>query len=480
MAETDEEVAGPAAKAPVEPGRGTDRPAERETEREEHGLDRETIDAVLAAVEAGDHDALVALLDDLHEVDIADLLEQISRPERTALMALWGHEVEGAVLSELEEGVRDEIVAELPDAVLERAVQDLETDDVVYLAEDMEAPQQQRILRMLDDVDRAAVERSLQYDEYSAGRLMQREVVVAPEHWTVGDAIDFLRAEEWLPESFYDLIIVDPHMHPVGLVPLGKLMGSAREVALRDLMNADFIGLRVDQTTEDVAYDFNKYHLISAPVTDADGRLAGVITIDDAMEVLEEETEEDMRLLAGVGDEELSDGVFAIARGRIVWLAVNLCTAILAASVIAEFSSTIQAFVALAILMPIVASMGGNAGTQALTVTVRALATRSLSAANLRRFILREGLVGLCNGLALAAAIGILSGLYFRDPQLGAVIAVAMVGNLVVAGLAGALIPIALEKLGADPALASGTFVTTMTDVFGFFAFLGLASIWLV
>ena len=480
MAETDEEVAGPAAKAPVEPGRGTDRPAERETEREEHGLDRETIDAVLAAVEAGDHDALVALLDDLHEADIADLLEQISRPERTALMALWGHEVEGAVLSELEEGVRDEIVAELPDAVLERAVQDLETDDVVYLAEDMEAPQQQRILRMLDDVDRAAVERSLQYDEYSAGRLMQREVVVAPEHWTVGDAIDFLRAEEWLPESFYDLIIVDPHMHPVGLVPLGKLMGSAREVALRDLMNADFIGLRVDQTTEDVAYDFNKYHLISAPVVDADGRLAGVITIDDAMEVLEEETEEDMRLLAGVGDEELSDGVFAIARGRIVWLAVNLCTAILAASVIAEFSSTIQAFVALAILMPIVASMGGNAGTQALTVTVRALATRSLSAANLRRFILREGLVGLCNGLALAAAIGILSGLYFRDPQLGAVIAVAMVGNLVVAGLAGALIPIALEKLGADPALASGTFVTTMTDVFGFFAFLGLASIWLV
>ena len=359
-------------------------------------------------------------------------------------------------------------------------MQDLETDDVVYLAEDMEAPQQQRILRMLDDVDRAAVERSLQYDEYSAGRLMQREVVVAPEHWTVGDAIDFLRAEEWLPESFYDLIIVDPHMHPVGLVPLGKLMGSARDVALRDLMNADFIGLRVDQTTEDVAYNFNKYHLISAPVVDADGRLAGVITIDDAMEVLEEETEEDMRLLAGVGDEELSDGVFAIARGRIVWLAVNLCTAILAASVIAEFSSTIQAFVALAILMPIVASMGGNAGTQALTVTVRALATRSLSAANLRRFILREGLVGLCNGLALAAAIGILSGLYFRDPQLGAVIAVAMVGNLVVAGLAGALIPIALEKLGADPALASGTFVTTMTDVFGFFAFLGLASIWLV
>ncbi len=471
MAEIDEETAGPAAAGAE---------IAREAERDEHGLDRETVDAVLAAVEAGDHDALVALLDELHEADIADLLEQISRPERAALMALWGHEVEGAVLSELEEGVRDEIVAELPDDVLERAVQDLETDDVVYLAEDMEAPQQERILRMLDDVDRAAVERSLQYDEHSAGRLMQREVVVAPEHWTVGDAIDFMRAEEWLPESFYDLIVVDPQMHPVGLVPLGKVMGSARAVRLKELMNADFIGLRVDQTTEDVAYNFNKYHLISAPVVDGDGRLAGVITIDDAMEVLEEETEEDMRLLAGVGDEELSDGVFAIARARIVWLAVNLCTAILAASVIAEFSDAIEAFVALAVLMPIVASMGGNAGTQALTVTVRALATRSLSAANLRRFIFREGLVGLCNGLALAVAIGLLSGLYFRDPGLGAVIGVAMVGNLIVAGLAGALFPIALEKLGADPALASGTFVTTTTDVFGFFAFLGLASIWLV
>jgi magnesium transporter len=464
MAETDEGVAAP----------------ERENEREDHGLDRETVDAVLAAVEAGDHDGLVALLDGLHEADIADLLEQISRPERTALMALWGHRIEGAVLSELEEGVRDEIVAELPDAVLEKAVQDLETDDVVYLAEDMEAPQQERILRMLDDVDRAAVERSLQYGEDTAGRLMQREVVVAPEHWTVGDAIDFMRAEDWLPESFYDLIVVDPQMHPVGLVPLGKVMGSARAAPLRELMNADFIGLRVDQSTEDVAYSFNKYHLISAPVVDADGRLAGVITIDDAMEVLEEETEEDMRLLAGVGDEELSDGVFAIARGRMIWLAVNLCTAIIAATVISKFSGTIQAFVSLAVLMPIVASMGGNAGTQALTVTVRALATRSLSAANLRRFILREGLVGLCNGLTLAVVIGLLSGLFFRDAELGLVIATAMVGNLIVAGLAGALVPIALERLGADPALASGTFVTTMTDVFGFFAFLGLASIWLV
>jgi magnesium transporter len=236
---------------------------------------------------------------------------------------------------------------------------------------------------------------------------------------------------------------------------------------------------RADQPQEDVAYEFNKYHLISAPVVDADGRLAGVITIDDAMDVLEDETEEDMRLLAGVGDEELSDGVAEIARGRFIWLTVNLGTAILASAVIGHFTDTIEAFVALAILMPIVASMGGNAGTQTLTVAVRALATRSLTASNMGRFIGREGLVGLINGIGFATMIGVLSTLYFGDTTLGVVIAVAMVGNMVVAAFAGVLIPLALDKLNLDPALASGTFVTTITDVFGFFAFLGLAGVML-
>jgi magnesium transporter len=443
-------------------------------------LTPELVQDVLDAVEAGDHDRLVALLEPLHEADVADLLEQISRPERKALVALWGKELDGWVLSELEEGVRDEVVAELPDDVLAAAVQELETDDVVYLAEDMDAPQQERILRALDEVDRAAVEASLKYGEDSAGRLMQREVVVAPEHWAVGDAIDFMRAEEWLPESFYDIVVVDPHMHPIGMVALGRLMGAARTSKLRELMDEDFRTLRVDQSQEDVAYVFNKYHLTSAPVVDADGRLVGVITIDDAMEALEEEAEEDIRRLAGVGDEELSDGVFEIALGRWPWLAVNLGAAILAATVIAQFTEAIRAFVALAVLMPIVASMGGNAGTQALTVTVRAIATRSLGSANVRRFVLREGLVGLCNGLAFAAAIGLIAGLFFQDVRLGGVIAAAMIGNLAVAGFAGALIPIGLEKLGVDPALASGTFVTTTTDVFGFFAFLGLATLLLV
>ena len=298
MTETDEEAIDAAAAA-------------------EEGLGAGLVATVLEAVEDGDHDALVALLEPLHEADIADLLEQISRPERRALIALWGKQLDGYVLSELEEGVRDEIVAELPDAILAAAVQDLETDDVVYLAEDMDEPQQERILRALDDADRAAVEPSLKYGEDSAGRLMQREVVVAPEHWTVGDAIDFMRAEEWLPESFYDIVVVNPQMHPIGMVALGRLMGAGREARLRELMDEDFRTIRADQSQEDVAYIFNKYHLTSAPVIDADGRLVGVITIDDAMEALEEETEEDLRLLAGVGDEELSDGVFEIARGRL-------------------------------------------------------------------------------------------------------------------------------------------------------------------
>lgn len=443
-------------------------------------LDRERVLSILEAVEAEDHERLVELLEPLHEADIADLLEQINRPERLALITLWGVKLDGSVLSELEEGVRDEILAELPDHILAAAVQDLETDDVVYLAEDLDEPQQERLLDALGDADRAAVEQSLQYEEHSAGRLMQREMVVAPEHWTVGDAIDSVRAHEHLPESFYDLIIVDPQMHPIGLVSLGRLMRSPRAATLRELMYPDYKGFRVDHSQEDVANAFNKYHLISAPVVDENGRLAGVITIDDAMDVLEDEAEEDMRLLAGVGDEELSDGVADIARGRFIWLTVNLGTAILASAVISLFTDTIEAIVALAVLMPIVASMGGNAATQTLTVAVRALATRNLTSSNVGRVVLREGLVGLINGVGFALMIGVLSALFYGSVTLGVVIGLAMVGNMIVAAFAGVLIPIALEKAGADPALASGTFVTTITDVFGFFAFLSLAGVMLL
>ena len=443
-------------------------------------LTRRKVEAVLEAVEAGIRPRLEALLEPLHAADIADLLEQINRGERRDLVKLWGDGFDGAVLSELDEGVRDEILEDLPDAVLKAAAQELETDDVVDLAEDLDESQRERLLGALDLVDRLAVERSLAtYEDYSAGRLMQREVVLAPEHWTVGEAIDFLRNEKELPETFYDIIIVNPQLRPTGLVGLGRLMAAPRVARLRELMSEDFRAFRVDQTQEEVAQAFNKYHLISAPVVDADGRLAGVVTIDDAMGVLEEETEEDLRLLAGVGDEGLNDSVAEITRSRFVWLTINLGTAILASAVISLFTGVIESVVALAVLMPIVASMGGNAGTQTLTVIVRALATRNLTASNMGRVIGREAVVGLLNGLGFAVLIGAMSALFYHDMKIGAVIAFAMIGNMVMAALAGVLIPIGLERAGADPALASGTFVTTVTDVFGFFSFLGLAALFL-
>ncbi len=443
---------------------------------EDYGLNVSLVDAVREVVEQGSQQQLLSLLDPLHEADIADILEQISPSEREALLTLWGREIDGEVLSELEEGVRDEVMRDLPDDLLAEAVRDLETDDVVYLVEDLDEPQQEKLLEKLDDADRIAVERALTYDEDSAGRLMQREVVVAPEHWTVGDIIDYMRGADHLPESFYDVIVVDPLMHPVGEVRLATIMGTAREVPIADLMEKDFRTIPVDQDIEDVAYAFNQYHMVSAPVVDPEGRLVGVITIDDAMEVLEDEVEEDMNRLAGVGDEDLTDKVWRIVRARFPWLSVTLFSSILSATVISQFTDAIGQIVALAVLMPIVASMGGNAGTQTLTVAVRALATRDLTSSNAMRIVMREVMVGLMNGVVFAIVIGVAGGGWFQDPMLGVVLAMAMVVNMLVAGLAGILVPITLDKLGADPALASGAFVTTVTDIIGFFSFLGLAA----
>lgn len=441
-----------------------------------YALDRKDIAAVLYAVDVDDRDRLVALMEPLHAADIADLLEQINAFDRARLIRLYDREFDGDILSELDEGVREEVIAILRPDVLAEAVRDLESDDVVDLVEDLEEPQQEAILDALESSDRAAVEQALTYPDGSAGRLMQREVVMAPEHWTVGEAIDFLRAAEDLPEQFYHVVLVDPRLHPVANVTLGKLMSSRRDTPLREIAEEVFQTIPVMQDEGDVAYAFNQYHLISAPVVDEDGRLVGTITIDDAMAVLDEENEEDILRLAGVGEESsLSDSVAETSRMRLPWLAVNLGTAILASAVIALFEATIAQFVALAVLMPIVASMGGNAGTQALTVAVRALATRDLTGANTWRVIRRELAVGLLNGLVFAVVMGVISLLWFGSPAIGWVIAAAMVINLVVAGLAGVGIPVLLERTGVDPALASGTFVTTVTDVVGFFVFLGLA-----
>ena len=455
-------------------------PTPPEPAEDGYTLSPKVLSAILFALETGDRDVLLREMEPMHAADIADMLEQINAYDRRRLVLLFGEDFDGDILSELDEGLREEVIAVLHPSVLAEAVRDLESDDVVDLVEDLEDDAQEAILASLEDSDRLAVEKSLSFPEFSAGRMMQGDVVMGPEHWSVGHAIDFMREADELPKDFYHMVLVDPKMRPIGHVTLGKILGAPRELPLKELLEPGFRTFRFDESESDVAYAFNQYHMISAPVVDENERLLGVITIDDAMNVLDDEHEEDILRLAGVGEGSLADRVLDTVKQRIPWLAVNLVTAILASLVIAQFEETIATFVALAVLMPIVASMGGNAGTQALTVAVRAIATRDLTGANVWRVIRREVLVGLANGLIFAVVMGIVGVIWFGAPMLGVVIAVAMVVNLVVAGLAGIGIPVLLEKMGVDPALASGAFVTTVTDVVGFFAFLGLAGVLLL
>ena len=441
-------------------------------------LNRKNVSAILYAVDIEDKAKLSELMEPLHAADIADLLEQINAFDRSRLIRLYDREFDGDILSELDESIREEVIGVLTPQVLAEAVRDLDSDDVVDLVEDLRETQQEAILEVLEDADRAAVEQALSYPEFSAGRLMQREVVMAPEHWTVGEAIDYLRSSDpgALPDQFYHLVLVDPRLHPIGNVTLGKIMRSKREVLLASIVEDVFQIIPADQDEGDVAYAFNQYHLISAPVVDGEGRLIGLITIDDAMAVLDDEHEEDIMRLAGVGEGSLSDRVIETTKQRMPWLAVNLITSIAASMVIAQFEMAITQIVALAVLMPIVASMGGNAGTQSLTVAVRAIATKDLTSANVWRVLRREVLVGLVNGLIFAIVMAVVGIIWFGSSMLGAVIAAALVVNMVVAGFAGTVIPVLLERWGVDPALASGAFVTTVTDIVGFFAFLGLAA----
>ncbi|WP_106744853.1 magnesium transporter [Yoonia maritima] len=449
-------------------------------EDEAFGITDRLVSDVLDAVQAEDSDAIDTLLDPLHPADIAHLIEQIDSRDRRDLITVWKGGMDGDTLSELDESLREEIIEQLAPADLAEAVRELESDDVVDLVEYLDDDQQEAVLGALDAGDRVVVEQALSYPEESAGRHMQSELVRAPEHWTVGDAIDYLRSDVVLPEQFYHVILVDPRLKATGYVTLGRILSHPRDTALDTLTEDTFRTFHVTQDVEEVAQAINHYHMITAPVVDDDDRIVGVITIDDAMAFLEEEAEEDILRLAGVGEGSLSDRVIETTKQRFPWLAVNLLTAIFASLVISLFEETIAGLVALAVLMPIVASMGGNAGTQSLTVAVRAIATRDLTAANVWRVIRREVLVGLINGLIFAVVMGVVGILWFGSPMLGAVIGVAMVINMVIAGLAGTVIPVMLERIGIDPALASGAFVTTVTDVVGFFAFLGLAAMWLL
>jgi magnesium transporter len=434
------------------------------------------VDDISALVEADDGLGLRTLLGDLHQADLADLIEQMPKGQRSPLVLLLGEDFSFGVLTEVDDTVREQLVAELPWEFVAEGVRDLESDDAVYILEDLEEADQAEVLDKIPEFERVQLRRNLEYPEDSAGRLMSTDFIAVPPFWSVGQTIDYMRETEDLPDSFYELFVVDPAFRPMGTVALDRILRTKRPVLISDIMGADVRTVEAEDDQEDVARTFERYDLVSEAVIDPEGRLVGVITIDDVVDVITEEAEEDIRLLSGVGDEEMTDTVFYTARNRFIWLLINLATAVLASVIIGLFDATIEQMVALAILMPIVASMGGNAGTQTMTVAVRALATRDLGGYNALRIVGRETAVGLLNGIAFAIITGVVTYFWFGNPQLAGIIAVAMVVNLVIAGLSGILIPLGLQKAGADPAIASSVFLTTVTDVVGFFAFLGLAA----
>jgi magnesium transporter len=436
---------------------------------------------IRTALEAEDAGALKTALEPVHPADIADLLEQLDSEQRAVFLRLYASEFEGDLLSEIDESIREEVIEVLPPEVLAEAVRELESDDLVDILEDLEQPERDFILHSLESEDREAVQSAMSWPEGAAGRLMQVETVTAPEHFSVGDMIDYLRSAEWLPDQFYHVILVDAEGRPTGYTTVVRVLAARREVLLKDITEESFRTVSATEDEAEVAHLFNKYHLISMPVIDDAGRLVGVITIDDAMNVLDEELEEDILRLAGVSeDSSLSDRIWETTRGRFIWLFINLLTAIFASFVISLFQEEIDAMVALAVLMPIVASMGGNAGTQSMTVAVRALATRELTGKNARRVLWREVVVGVLNGGAFGIILSLVVAFWFGVPMLAAVIAMAMMLTLAAAAFAGIVLPLALDSMGVDPALASGPFVTTVTDVVGFFAFLGLAALLLL
>jgi magnesium transporter len=448
--------------------------------RDDHGeLRSEFVAAVSGAIEAADSAFLREIVGELHEADLGDLIEALDADERVSLVELTGADFDFSALNEVDDAVREEILEELEPATVAEGMRELESDDAVELLEGMDEEDQDEILDKLPQDERIAIERGLDYPENSAGRRMQTEFISVPPDWNVGQAIDYMRDTADLPDRFYEIYAVDQWQRWQGAVSLDALLRSRRPVPLADLIDEDRRRVSVADDQEEVARLFGKYNLVAAPVVDIDNRLVGVITIDDVVDVIEEEADEDLKALGGVtSDEELSDSFWTIAKGRFSWLIVNLATAFLASSVLGLFEGQLEQMVALAVLAPIVASQGGNAATQTMTVAVRALATRELNPNNATRLVIREGLVGLINGIAFAVITGVAAVAWFRIPALGVVIGLAMLVNLVAGALGGILIPMVLEKVKADPAVASGTFVTTVTDVVGFFAFLGIATLW--
>jgi magnesium transporter len=434
---------------------------------------------VVGAIGDGDRHALRRTITELHPADAADLLEALPPEAFRKAIHLLDADLPPEAVAELADEVRIAALEQMSDQGIVRLIGDLDSDDASFIIDDLEEDRRARILGRVSAADRAAIESSLAFDEESAGRLMQRDFVAAPVFWTVGQAIDHMRAvdDDDLPETFFEIFIVDPAFRLQGSVPVSTLLRSARDTPLKAIMKETRTQVRPEMDQEEVAYLFQQYNLASAPVVDDAGRLTGMITVDDIVDVMQEENREDILALSGVNEAGVNQTVFGAVKARIPWLAANLVTAFAASAVVALFQGTIEEVVALAILMPVVAGLCGNAGSQALTVTVRAIAERDLEGPLVARAVRREGLTALINGVFIASAAGIVASIWFRDAMIGVAISAAMVFTFLCAGLIGILTPLAMKRMGADPAVASAVFVLTLIDLTGFFAFLGLATL---
>lgn len=451
---------------------------QHDRQKAEHGLDNRLKASVIGA--AGDHDGplLRRLLLPLHPADVAELLQNAPRESARTIFALVGDDLDAEVYTELEDDLRELALDYIPASKLAQKLDDLDTDDAVALVAELDDEDRAEVLAAASDDVRVAVEGALSFDEETAGRLMQREFVAAPQYWDVGQTIDFMRKTgEDLPDLFFDIYVVDPAMRPIGAIPVSKLMRAPRQLLLSELMETPEIIVDPETDQEVVAHAFQKYHLISAPVVDRGGKLSGMITVDDIVQVIQDENEEDLLALAGVRDASSADTILASVGSRLPWLCLNLATALIASFLISQFQASIEKIVALAVMMPMVASIGGNAGNQTLAVAVRALASRELTPANSTRIIAREMMTGVVNGSVFALLLALIALIWFHSPLMSVTIALAIFLNLTAGSLAGILIPLALKRAGQDPAVSSSVLVTFVTDMVGFVAFLGLATL---
>ena len=458
----------------------TDAASDSEEAEAAYGVSPDLVRTAREALEAHQGHVVRELVAGLHAADVADLLEQLTGEEREQFLAFSKEEIEAETLTHLDEDVREEVIEALGPQEVAQAVGELDSDDALDLLEDLDEAAKQGILERVSAEDRIILEEGLTFPEESAGRLMQRALVAVPASWTVGETIDFLRASHDLPDDFYDLFIVDAAHKPIGTVPLSRAMRTKRPVKLTDIMETELRTVPVDMDQEEVAYMFRQYALVSVPVVDGGGRLVGVITVDDVVHVIQEETEEDLMSLSGVGESDIHAGPAETSKRRIRWLLVTGIKTLISSTVIWQFEATIEQMVALAVLMPIVGGMAGDAGMQAVTVTVRAMATRDLTPSNSWRVMGKEIAVGAVNGLVFAVLLGAMVALWFQNLPLALVLGSAVIFNMVWAGIAGTMIPMGLVRMGVDPAIAAGPFLVTTTDVIGFFSFLGLATMFLL